>query len=104
MSPRLPRRPNSAARLTPSQSWFTAPITDYRPSRPKIMCSATTSRKAPHASGYLRRAERAIGGSLTRPLHANGAARGMVLSHAGERLVERMVFLKNAALHVAVAA
>jgi molybdate transport system regulatory protein len=57
-----------------------------------------------HAWGYLRQAERALGGSLTRPVHGKGPARGTVLSHAGERLVERMVLLKNAALHAAVAA
>lgn len=57
-----------------------------------------------HAWGYLRRAERALGGSLTRPLQGKGSARGMALSNAGERLMERMVLLKNAAVHGVVAA
>lgn len=50
-----------------------------------------------HAWGYLRKAERALGGSLTRPLHGKGPARGMALSIAGERLRERLMLLKDAA-------
>lgn len=50
-----------------------------------------------HAWGYLRRAERALGGALTHPLIGKGAARGMTLSDSGERLRERLMILKDAA-------
>lgn len=48
-----------------------------------------------HAWGYLRRAERVLGLDLTRPVGGRGAARGTVLTEAGERLLQRLETLRR---------
>ena len=55
-----------------------------------------------HAWGYVRRAERALGGPITCPVPGKGTARGMVLNTSGEQLLRRLVALSEAARRAVV--
>jgi len=50
-----------------------------------------------HAWGYLRRAERALGGPLTCPLPGKGRDRGMVLTDGGECLLNQLARWRDTA-------
>jgi molybdate transport system regulatory protein len=48
-----------------------------------------------HAWGYLHRAEHALGAALTAPRPGKGAARGMILTPGGRRLVARLLAIRR---------
>jgi molybdate transport system regulatory protein len=48
-----------------------------------------------HAWGYLRRAEAALGTSLTEPRPGKGASRGTALTEAGRLVIERLAEIRN---------
>jgi molybdate transport system regulatory protein len=48
-----------------------------------------------HAWGYLRRAEAALGASLTEPRPGKGASRGTALTEAGRLVIERLAEVRN---------
>jgi molybdate transport system regulatory protein len=48
-----------------------------------------------HAWGYLRRAEAALGTTLTEPRPGKGASRGTALTEAGRLVIERLAEIRN---------